>query len=100
MARSRADLSTILHGFCDHVYFQPPGGHSLEYPCIIYALNDISKKSANNRTYKMDDEYTITYITRNPDDDVIHGIAELPMCSMSSVFTSENLHHYRYTLYF
>ena len=100
MARARVDLSEIFNELCPNVYFQPPGGHAIKYPCIIYSLNDIDSYGANNRWYKMDDVYDIEYITRNPDDPVIHQIAKLPMCSMSKPFTSENLHHYPYTMHF
>lgn len=100
MAKARASLSDILNELCPNVYFQPPGGHKLQYPCIIYSLSNISTRPANNKPYILNDKYDVTYITRDPDDEVKRTIASLPMCSMSRSFTSDNLHHYSYTLFY
>ncbi len=101
MAKARISLSDIFRELCPNVYFQPPGGHKLKYPCIIYSLNGLSNRSADDLSYYIEnDEYSVTYITRDPDDEVIRKIARLPMCRMSRPFTSDNLHHYPYVLYY
>lgn len=99
MAKPRTNLSEILHELCPNVYFQPPGGHRLTYPCIIYSLSDIDVRHADNQWYTMHDAYSVTYITRDPDDPVIHELAKLPMCRLNRPFSSDNLHHYEYTIY-
>lgn len=100
MARPRSELSAILHGLCDHVYFQPPTGKMLEYPCIIYNLDGMDVRHADNGPYQLYDEYSITYITRDPDDANIRSIALLPLCRMSNTSSINNLHHSYYKLYF
>ena len=100
MARSRSDLSALLHGFCENVYFQPPTGTKLNYPCIIYNLNKINVLHADNDPYHVHDKYDVTYITRDPDDPNIHNLAMIHLCSFDRSYASDNLHHYAYSLYY
>lgn len=100
MVRSRDELSAKFHALCDHVYFQPPGGHKLQYPCIIYTLDGLNDKAADNLDYLTHVEYSVTYITRDPDDSVIFDLDHLPMCAMTRAFTSDNLRHYVYRLFY
>lgn len=97
--KSREILSTKLHELCEHVYFQPPTGFMLLYPCIIYEFKGIEKRPADNIGYTMYGVYDMTYITRDPDDETKILIAELPMCSMNRTYESDNLYHYSYKIY-
>lgn len=99
MGRPRSELSTILHTFCDNVYFQPPADKKITYPCIVYSLEKIDVLFADNGPYRLYDRYSITYITRDPDDLNIHKIALLKLCSFDRAYSSDNLHHYSYTIY-
>lgn len=100
MARSRSELSDILHRLCQNVYFQPPTGTKLVYPCIIYKLDGINIRFADNNPYRLMDEYEVKYITRDADDMTVHDIALLPLCSLGRSYTADNLYHYSYKLYF
>ena len=100
MARSRNELSAILHEICDNVYFQPPANKKITYPCIIYKLDKVDVTFADNGVYKLMDEYSITYITRDPDDENIRKIVMLRYCTMSNTSCSDNLRNYYYKLYF
>ena len=100
MARSRIELSEILHRICGNVYFQPPTNTKLSYPCIVYKLERMDVRFADNGPYRICDEYSITYITRDPDDINIRTILMLPYCRFDRAFSSDNLHHNAYTLYF
>lgn len=100
MAKQRTSLSEILHGICSNVYFQPPGGHRLRYPCIVYSLRNVDPTYANNGVYLLDNDYSIQYMTRDPDDPAIFEISKIPRCRMSSTFSSDNVHHYQYNLQF
>jgi len=99
MAKQRKILSDALHAMCDNVYFQPPTGYMLKYPCILYEFSGLERRPADNLGYITYGIYTITYITRNPDDDVKFQIAELPMCHMERTYESDNLYHYSYRIY-
>lgn len=99
MAKSRNDLSTLLHTFCSNVYFQPPTGTKIKYPCLIYDLVRTNVRYADNAPYALYDEYSLKYITRDPDDPVRNQIVGLPLCSNERVYISDNLYHHPFTLY-
>lgn len=100
MAKPRSELSAILHSFCKNVYFQPPADKKLTYPCIIYSLDTLDVGRADNGVYRLNDEYSITYVTRDPDDENIRKLARLPMCTMTNASSQNNLHNNHYRLYF
>lgn len=101
MAKSRSSLRDILYGICDsdHVHFQPPTGYKLTYPCIIYELENIHVRKADNKPYSTYDVYHITYITRDPDDENKRRFLDIPMCSPEHFFINDNLYHYPFKLY-
>lgn len=100
MGKPRAELSEILHGICENVYFQPPANKQLTYPCIIYKLENVDATFADNGAYRVMDEYSLTYITRDPDDMTIREFVLLRYCQMTNTSTADNLRHYYYRLYF
>lgn len=99
MARLRTELSEVLHRICDNVYFQPPTGMKIVYPCIVYDLERTDVRFADNVPYALYDEYSIKYITRDPDDPVRNQIIMLPMTSSERVYISDNLYHHPFRLY-
>lgn len=99
MAKSRKALSELLHTFCDNVYFQPPTGYQIKYPCIIYDLDKPDVVYADNAPYALHDQYSIKYITRDPDDTVWRQIIMLPLCSADRPYPADNLYHYPFRLY-
>ena len=99
MAKSRSELSGVLHNLCDKVYFQPPTGGKIEYPCIVYELERTNVRFADNAPYALYDEYLIQYITRDPDDRTRDRIIMLPLCSSERVYVNDNLYHHPFTIY-
>lgn len=107
MARSRKELSEILHEILKSLgisekncYFSPPNGAQLKYPCIIYELSNANTQYADNKKYLIDMRYMVTVIDRNPDSKLRDEILLLPKCSFDRSFTSGNLNHYVFTLFF
>ena len=100
MVKPRTDLNDLLHTFCDNVYFQPPTGTSLSYPCIVYTLDNLDSVYADNAHYDINSRYTLTYITRDPDDENRIELVKLPMCRFDRHYKSDNLNHYVYTIYY
>ena len=82
-----------------NVYFQPPGGTKLSYPCIVYRLNSAQDIHADDKIYSRMFSYTLTYITKDPDDSMRDLIDDLPYCRFNQFFISDNLNHYVYTIY-
>lgn len=99
MAKPRSELSEVLHTFCDNVYYQPPTGHKITYPCIIYDLEKPDVTYADNAPYAIYDQYSIKYITRDPDDDTRNQIIRLSHCSADRPYTADNLYHYPFRIY-
>lgn len=82
-----------------NVYFQAPTGTRLQYPCIIYNLANANDIHANDQIYRRLYRFTLTYITKDPDDPMRDKIDNLRYCSFDRFFTSDNLNHYVYTIY-
>lgn len=89
------------------VYYQPPG--KLTYPCLIYDLDDIFVRKANNKNYMKERRYTLTYYSLSPDPTVTINneqilvediLLNIPKCSFDRHYTSDNVHHYVFTLYY
>lgn len=91
-------LTTILGE--GNVYFQPPSSIQLKYPAIIYSLDNVWSKHANDAPYMKRDRYLITVIDRNADSKIPDKIGKLPRSAFSTAFVKDNLHHIAYTLYF
>jgi hypothetical protein len=99
---SREDLSAILHTLLgsDNVYFQPPPTQEIKYPCIIYKLDKIQARHANNRLYKKVKAYQVTVIDRDPDSDIPDRILEIPKSRFDRFYTADKLNHFVYNIFF
>lgn len=83
------------------VKYQPPPGYQLTYPCIIYSQSNGQTRFAGNRPYTFTKKYTVTLISRDPDDPLVEKLAmHFPMFTMDRAFSTEGLHHYVFTLYY
>lgn len=83
-----------------NVYYQPPEGLKLSYPCIVYNLEKIESKFSNNKPYIHNRRYSVTVIDRDPDTSVMSRIVDLPMISHDRQFVNDNLYHNVFTLYY
>lgn len=84
----------------DNVYFQPPESKKLNYPCICYELDGIEAVRADDQIYTNNRNYSMTYITRDPDDALIDRLAKLPLCRMSNTYYTQGINHYVYEIYY
>lgn len=82
------------------VYFQPPESIRLSYPCIIYSINRIDTKHADNKPYLNTKSYTVTIIDKDPDSIIPDKFLNLPLCKFDRFFTSDNLNHWVFNLYY
>ena len=55
---------------------------------------------ANNSIYKQEKIYKITVIDEDPDSELVEKALRLPLCSFSTRFTSDNLYHTVFKLYY
>lgn len=98
----RIDLHNILVGILGStaVYFQPPETIKIKYPCIIYERSSNDVRFADNSPYSVKHRYTLTVIDKNPDSKLPDKIAALPLCRSNRMFTSDNLNHYVFNIYY
>jgi hypothetical protein len=91
----RVDLGNLLKDILgsSNVYFQPPPSFQLKYPCVVYQRTNIHSEHGDNIPYKLEKEYTLTFIYADPDSIIPDEIAKLPKCSFDRHFVSDNLNH-------
>lgn len=82
------------------VYFQAPSNVAMEYPCIVYGVDDVDTKYADNLPYDHIRRYQVTLIDTNPDSEYESKIAALPMSSFNRRFVADKLNHIIYNIYF
>lgn len=98
----RKELNCLLRDLIgsDNVYFQPPESIQMKYPCIVYELDNINPIYADDLTYKVWKSYQITLITKDPDSCLIDKVSYLPRIHFNRFYTSDNLNHYVFTMYY
>ena len=98
----RLELQEILTEILqtNNVYFQPPPTVKMVYPCIVYRRDYEIANYADDIPYSRRKRYQVTVIDQNPDSGIPDKIAELPMCVYDRFYTSDNLNHDVYKLFF
>lgn len=100
--RNRVDLQYLLEGILGskNVYFQPPASLVMKYPAIVYSRSDIENFHADNGVYAQAVAYQVTVIDKNPDSEYVKKISMLPLCIYDRHYTSDNLNHDVFTIYY
>lgn len=84
-----------------YVYYQSPESVKMHYPCIRYNLDYMYNEYANDRNYVNEERYMVTYISKDPDDELPAAlIGEFSKCSFDRFYTADNMNHWVFTLYF
>ena len=85
----------------EEVHFQPPESKKLTYPCIVYVRGKDMNLRADNRQYHRFDRYNLTYMTRDPDDEMINKLSShFRSCSLVGSNRKDYLNMYHYDLYY
>lgn len=82
----------------NYVYFQPPESIRMTYPCIVYQLDAIRTRHANDEPYTNTKRYQVTVIDKDPDSEIPDRMLSLPYCGFSRFFIHDNLNHWVFTL--
>lgn len=83
-----------------HVYFQPPESVKIKYPAIVYKLENVVQRYANDKTYSKDRAYMLRLIHKDPDNDIVDKLVwAFPKIRFDRSYISDNLYHYVYVLY-
>jgi hypothetical protein len=96
----RLQLHDILLSFVQNVYFQPPPNVSLKYPCIVYHRDFAVTEFADNNPYMNEVRYLVTVIDRDPDSVIPAKVAAMPKSLFNRFFTSDDLNHDVYRVFF
>lgn len=93
------DLCTILGS--RNVYFNPPESVKMQYDAIRYKLGGKDLKRADNKIYRMTNQYDGVVITRKSDTPIPDAIlAHFEMVNFGRPYVADNLNHYPFTIYY
>lgn len=81
-------------------YYSPPAGVDLNYPCIKYDLTNPSEVYADNIPYLTTLQWSVTIIDEDPDSPIASRFFSIPKCSFDRKFSSDDLNHFVFSLYF
>ena len=99
---ARLDLDSLLRTLVGSgkVYFQPPTGLAMVYPCITYERYAAKTLFGDNNPYLYEQQYQLTIIYKDPDSPISDNVAKLPKCTFDRHFKADNLNHDVFTIYF
>jgi hypothetical protein len=99
---TRLDLQAVLEGLQGgvSVYFQPPSNVSMVYPAIVYNRDYAAVEYADNSPYRRTTRYQVTVMDSDPDSLIPDKVAALPLTKYVRHYTTENLNHDIYDVYF
>ena len=99
---NRLDLQAELEELLGsrNVYFQPPASVRINYPAIVYTRSDIDNTFADDSVYMQSHFYEVTVIDEDPDSKIVEAVSKLPTRRFSRHFTSANLNHDTFTIYY
>lgn len=94
-----ADLESTDTG---KVYFQPPSGTKLTYPCWVIERTTAYQPKANDRTYLFRPGYKCMYMNRTePDPEVLNLISRrYANCTYQNHYVVDNIHHDVFLIYY
>ena len=82
-----------------NVYFQPDKDEAMEYPCIVYEIDDDFALMADNGPYSLFDRYQVTLLDLNPDSPVKRRLRSIQHSSFSRHFATSGLNHDVFVIY-
>lgn len=85
----------------EYVYYNPPESVKLKYPCIIYQLDRVWQRYADDKEYLGRKGYDVTVISRDPDENIADQIrSEFIYASFNRRFVNDDLYHDVLTIYY
>lgn len=85
----------------ERVYFQPPSNHVMHYPCFVYQLERGMSERADGKPYTIYDQYQVTYISRNPDNEELRSsmLYGFDHCSFETRIPIDGLYQDNFRVY-
>jgi len=72
----------------------------MEYPCILYKLDNRESRHANNAPYQKSKRYQLTVMDQDGLSLIPEAVHDLPRCSFERRFVVGQLYHDVFNLYF
>lgn len=82
-----------------NVYFEPPPGTIMKYPCVRFRRMNFESAYANNHVYILRQKFEAVLIYKTPNSCLPIKIARLPLCVHIRQYTADNLTHEVYHIY-
>lgn len=100
--RTRIDFDNVLRDILGttNVYYQPPESFKVGIPGIIYKLGGIPIRHADDGNYIGKRRYQVTLIDPNPDSPIFEKLLALPYSEFDRAYSSNNLNHFTFTIYY
>ena len=97
----RDDLHSLLLELAGpNVYYQTPSNMKMKYPAVKYERGKIENNHADNMVYSQNISYTITVISKNPDEPIVEKISKIPTCEYDRDYVVDNLYHTVFKIYY
>ena len=98
---NRIDLHNLLLELAGpNVYYQIPSNMKMKYPAVKYERGRIDNNHADNIVYSQNTSYTITVISKNPDEPIVEKISTIPTCEYDRDYIIDNLYHTVFKIYY
>lgn len=100
-----AKLIAVLEGIYGkgkaNLYFQPPEGFKMTYPCILCQKDTGDHRFADNKVYNFQQAYQITFMSKDPDNEVVDKILEtFQYAKYGRHYRADNVNHDVVILYY
>lgn len=82
----------------ENVYYHPDENTKMVYDAIVYHLSDLNTQHAGDLPYKINQVYTVTLITRDPTNPIVHKLARLRTSRFDRTFPQDGLYHTVFTI--
>ena len=97
----RIDLHNLLLELAGpNVYYQIPSNMKMKYPAVKYERGRIDNNHADNIVYSQNTSYTITVISKDPDEPIVEKISKIPTCEYDRDYIVDNLYHTVFKIYY
>lgn len=84
-----------------NAYFQGPGKDRMIYPCIVYKLNKVQQRHANDKLYLKIPNYQLIVMDLDPDSSIWSDIMDrFKYCSFDRQYVADNINHWVLSLYY
>lgn len=100
---TRLDLHYALQNVTglENLYFQPPEGMKLKYPCVVYELAKKDVLRADDKVYQIHNPYTVTLIDLDAESDIPNKMLKsFQYCSFERRFIASHMYHDVFTIYY